>query len=202
MQKESIPTRVEKEIASLTRIIGNMVDDFKKVTDPLLESHRQVPEATSQLERINEQTEAATHQVMDSVEIITERENEIISGLEEIKQKAQSSSPELIGALVDALSLKANANVEDAYVIIESLQFQDITAQQMARAATMLEDIEDKLRNILTSICDEEDLDELLKRRVVRKDRAFDSTVGSHPDFSGEKANQEDIDSLFDQSRK
>jgi hypothetical protein len=73
------------------------------------------------------------------------------------------------------------------------LQFQDITAQQMDHAASLLEDTENKLQSILKTLGAPEAAG--LEGAVggSRKARAFDP----HADYVDRKTDQKDIDSLF-----
>jgi chemotaxis regulatin CheY-phosphate phosphatase CheZ len=76
---------------------------------------------------------------------------------------------------------------------MESLQFQDITAQQMDHAASLLEEVEIKLHGILTTLGSPETMSADMVPQVPRKTRAYDP----HADFVDRKTDQKDIDSLF-----
>jgi chemotaxis regulatin CheY-phosphate phosphatase CheZ len=101
-------------------------------------------------------------------------------------------SSELSGR-VDEVITKATSNLDDAYLIMETLQFQDITHQQMDHAASLLEDIEGKLHNILTAFGIVEE-DGQPGEQQPRKDRSYDP----HADMSEKRTSQQDIDSLFE----
>jgi len=194
--KENLQTRIQKEIAELTESISGLVEGFKKLQRPLVESHEKVPQATNQLDKISAQTEEVTHRMLDMVEKITQREDDVIKGIEEIRRLAAGGAVDKIGQLADEISSKANQNLNDAFMIMESLQFQDITAQQMDHAASLLEDIEEKLHHILSTIGGEGTAESQLEH-VERKIRAYDP----HADFVDRKANQADIDSLFSRQK-
>lgn len=194
--KESLQARIQQEIAELTSAISGLVEGFKKLQRPLVESHEKVPQATNQLDKISAQTEEATHRMLDTIEKITQREDDVIKGIEDIKQKASEGDVAAIEELAAEVSAKANQNLNDAFSIMDSLQFQDITAQQMDHAASLLEDIEEKLQHILQSIGGDGALEgqtDISPRKV----RAYDP----HADFVDRKANQADIDTLFSQQK-
>ena len=190
---DSLQTRIQREISELTDAITGLVENFKKLKRPLVESQEKVPQATNQLDKISEQTEAAAHQMLDMIEHITQREEDVINGLDSLREIAGDA--EAVNQAVDDLSTKVNENLNDAYMIMDSLQFQDITAQQMDHAASLLEDIEGKLRCIVTAVAGEhaEGLVGEAEAAPQKKTRAYDP----HADLFDKKTNQEDIDSLF-----
>jgi chemotaxis regulatin CheY-phosphate phosphatase CheZ len=192
---DTLHARIQNEISELTESITGMVSSFRKLQRPLVESREKVPQATNQLDKISEQTEAATAQMLDMVEQITQRDDQVVNGLQEITTLSESGEGEKISRIAADLSDKVNQNLNDAFLIMESLQFQDITAQQMDHAATLLEDIETKLQSILQTLGASS---KATVKSVERKVRAFDP----HADFIDKKANQEDIDSLFEQKQK
>jgi len=194
--KESLQARIQKEIAELTGAISGLVEGFKKLQRPLVESHEKVPQATNQLDKISAQTEEATHRMLDMVEKITQREDDVIKGIGKIRAEANAGNTARIEDLAAEVYEKANQNLNDAFMIMDSLQFQDITAQQMDHAASLLEDIEEKLHHILAAIGADGALAEEAGT-VQRKVRAYDP----HADFVDRKANQADIDTLFSKQK-
>ena len=140
---EKLYSKMQHEILALASSVGEVVEKFKQLHHPLTESHDRVPKATEQLDKISEQTEAAAHQMLDMVEGITQRESDIVSGLGELKSKISSGDSADAEKQIDTLIEKADKNCNDAYTIMDVLQFQDITSQQMNHAAALLEDIVD-----------------------------------------------------------
>jgi chemotaxis regulatin CheY-phosphate phosphatase CheZ len=198
MTSDNLQVKIHREISELTESIANLVDNFRKLKRPLVESQEKVPQATNQLDKIAQQTEAATNQMLDRIEHITQREEEVIAGIQEMKSKAQSGDNQGVCTLADALSTKANDNLNDAFMIMDSLQFQDITAQQMDHAASLLEELEGKLHQVLKTVAGPEAANELAQAPQARKVRAYDP----HADLFEKKTNQEDIDSLFKSHQK
>lgn len=190
----ALQSKIQQEIAELSTALSKAVESFRQVQNPLQESREKVPQATDQLDKISEQTEAAAHQMLDRIEQITQREEDIISGLDTIRSQAPADTAVDLGTLIESLTEKANTNLNDAFMIMDALQFQDITAQQMNHAAALLEDIESKLKHILLAITgrpadNAPGSDEERKQR----DRVYDP----HADFSDKQTQQEDIDSIF-----
>jgi len=195
---DTLQTKIQKEVVALSDSISDLVKSFRKLRSPLAESQEKVPQATNQLDKVTEQTEAAAHKMLDVVEEITEREGDIIKSLEEIRKSVEDGQTDGITDRIDSIIEKANANLNDAFTIMDALQFQDITAQQMDHAAHLLEDVEGKLTGILSvlGVRNEEGPEKPVEKR--KRERAFDP----HADFVDKKTDQRDIDSLFDETGK
>jgi len=191
-----VQAKIQREILELTTSISGLVASFKKLKRPLAESHEKVPLATDQLDKITEQTEAAAHQMLDQIEQITQREDELIRCAGEARVKIESGQKAEAISMLNAIIDMSNSNLNDAYMIMDSLQFQDITAQQMDHAASILEDIEIKLDSILAAMGDS--VRSNREAQAGRKTRAYDP----HADLFARKTNQEDIDSLFEKNHK
>ena len=182
--------QVQTEVFELARSINNVVGQFRDIQRPLAESQAKVPKATRQLDKINEQTEAATHRMLDMIEQIQAREEATIQGLNRLRPQIQGEEMTQLRELVDRLVEHANHNLEDTYTLVDNLQFQDITAQQMNHAASLLEDIEGKLHRMLSVMQGYEDLD---AEDSGRRRRVFDPNA----DLVTKRTAQEDIDHLF-----
>ena len=194
--KDTLNNNVQKEISELTTSISEVVASFRKLQRPLIESHDKVPQATNQLDKITEQTEAVTAQMLDMVEKLTQREDEVLSGLETIREKIKAGETESVDALIETLVAKTSDNINEGYQIMEALQFQDITAQQMDHAASLLEDVEVKLHGIINTMGGPR-----IKVSVpstTTKERAYDPNA----DMIAKKTDQDAIDSIFANGQK
>ena len=192
----TLKARLQDEILSLADAIREIVDKYKELRNPILESHEKVPQATQQLDKISEQTEAATHQMLDLIEKITGYSEEIVDGLNSIKQKAQGKDTAAIEDLADELIEKATTTGNDAFTIMDALQFQDITSQQMNHAASLMEEIEVKLHEIIHCVQGE---DESIARPNPdpQRKRVFDP----HADLFEKKTDQTEVDDLFKKAK-
>lgn len=189
----SLQEIIQKEITNLTQSVNGLVDNLHRMKSPLVESHEKVPMATNQLDKISQQTEAATSRMLDVIEQITQREQQIITGLQHI---AEATTGQPIAGKVAELSELATTNMNDAYAVMDALQFQDITAQQMDHAATLLEEIETKLKNILQTIGADDNPQG--QKEGAKKVRSYDP----HADLFARKTEQSVIDSLFEKTKK
>lgn len=192
-ENQPLQYRIQEEIAELAASVNEIVTKFKELQHPLRESSEKVPRATEQLDKISEQTEAATHQMLDRVETIVQQVEDSKKGLEEIKDCASDGRAGDISALADDLIDKADVTCNDAYIIMDVLQFQDITTQQMNHAASLLEDIEFKLQNIMVAMKGQPSDETDDENQQDRKTRIYDP----HADLFDKKTDQSAIDDMF-----
>lgn len=191
-KKEIVITkRIEQEIQELTEKINVIVENYKSVGNPLIESSQEVPKATKQLDKISKQTEDAAHRMLDTIEQVTQREDEVIEGLEKMKVLADGNDE--ISVLTESLMTKVSQNCNDIFTIMDALQFQDITAQQLNHAVVLLEELEQKLHTILKGL--HGDTDQITTSTLAtKKKRAYDPQADLHEKLT----EQEAIDSLFE----
>ena len=190
---QGLQDKIQREIEGLAGSISEIVSKFRELHHPLQESSDKVPKATEQLDKISEQTEAATHRMLNGVEKIVEQLEDAKTGLNQIKTCVSEDRVSEIDGLVDNLLEKSSVTCNDAYAIMDALQFQDITTQQVNHAASMLEDIETKLRGVMGTLRgDESKSPEPEPEREIKK-RAFDP----HADLFEKKTDQSAIDDMF-----
>ena len=186
--KSALPERLQAEVMELASAINVMVGNFRKLQNPLVDSQEKVPQATRQLDKITRQTEAAAQQMLDMVEKITERETALSEGLAELRSRLNANAHHEYDDHIDTLINKSTTNCNDAYAIMNTLQFQDITSQQINHAASLLEHIESKLNEITLVMRGEAaDVNHRPKARV------FDP----HAYLLDKKTKQKEIDNMF-----
>jgi chemotaxis regulatin CheY-phosphate phosphatase CheZ len=192
---DRIPRRntIQQEVAELAAAISDIVRQFKDLQNPLRESSEKVPLATEQLDKISEQTEAVTHQMLDRVEKIVAQLESSKQDLEDIKTCIDENRPDDVTPLADGLIEKADVTCNEVYLIMDALQFQDIAAQQMNHAGTLLEDIEAKLQNIIGAIANRHDSQPVVSSADKKSGRVYDP----HADLFDKKTDQATIDDLF-----
>lgn len=190
---QGLPGKIQQEIEDLAGSISEIVAKFKELHSPLRESSEKVPQATEQLDKISEQTEAATHQMLDRVEKIVQHVEDSKAALNQIKTCISEDRVGDVDGMVDDLIEKANVTCNDAYTIMDALQFQDITAQQMNHAAALLEDIEVKLNSIMGALKGGASVTGKGVSPTGKKDRSYDP----HADLFEKRTDQSAIDDMF-----
>ena len=96
-----------------------------------------------QLERITATTEEATQKIMDEAMKIEAEQNVILLKLEEVRTLDPAVTD--MDIKIEEIKKVVYGNQDAAFMIINYLQFQDITAQQIAGAYSLLSDTEKTL---------------------------------------------------------
>ena len=192
--KLEISGTIRGELKDLSETVSKMMEAFRQIRKPIVESFEKVPTTTQQLEKVTEQTEQATNKVLDMVEAINDRESDIGKWINQIKEyipnEVLSANKEL-ESLLDNVEKNSTNNLNDLFSIMDAMQFQDITTQQMDHAITLLDGVEDRLLSLLNTIGDK---NITAKDRNSKKQRAFDPNA----QFStGDKKQQREVDDII-----
>ncbi len=185
-ENESPQENTDAEVQSMTGAIIQMIERFRSLQAPIVETHQAVPKATKQLDKISEQTLAAANKVLDTVEHITQKQQAIIDGLKQLKA-GMPADTQIAQARIDTLIDQSNAIINETYSIITALQFQDIITQQINYAAAMLEEFQQKLEK-MTMVMQEAD-----SEFMAGKKRTYDP----HADLFKKVTDQAEVDSIF-----
>ena len=190
--------RLKSDLLALEETIHDFMDSLKGFRAPLTDSREALPEATQQLDRITEQTEQATNKVLDVVESIASSQNDLIVILNDVLNLVTdgAADPEVVKEKIEKAEEIANRTQNDTMIIMDALQFQDITAQQMNHAASLLEEVESKIGGILGGMGEEEE--QSLKKNVAkRRERAFDP----HADMERKHTEQTGVDDIINATK-
>jgi len=192
---KDLVSEIQGELQDLTTSLSEVVKSIHELTDPIAESHKKIPGAALQLEKINAQTEEAAHRMIDKTESITRVADEIIGDLgklcRSIPAEYSEQNPSII-KIAKSIESKVRQNMCDAEVIQIALQFQDITSQQLSYASILIDDIEQKLHNLLNIFFGEQAPERLIS--LVQK-RVFDPNADNNPN----EDTQESVDCLVEE---
>ncbi len=191
MKSDDSVKNIHSELKHLADSISQIIKGIKVAQEPIAESRSKVPQAAEQLEKISQQTEVAAHRVLDMVEAITGREGEIEASLKELRRVLPATyfrNNSRVKRIVEKIKTDALSNQNDAYAIMDALQFQDITTQQMDHAIALLEQVENRLMDVLVSL----QLEVAPEEETKRKQRAYDPNAN----FSNDANMQSEVDKL------
>ncbi len=192
MTHETVLTdQIQAEMLQLHETVHSLVENMHRLRSPITESHEKVPQATNQLDKISQQTLAAAHCMLDTVEGINNREEVILETVRRMSANLQLN-PDLRSD-VAVIEKAAQENQDAAFTLMEALQFQDITSQQVDYAASLLEEIETRLAQILKVVEAGQEQSNTMTAKQSKKQRAFDPNA----DIFEKKTQQSEIDALF-----
>ena len=188
---------IHAELRHLADSISQIIKGIRVAQEPIADSRNKVPQATEQLERVTQQTAMATHRVLDMVEAITGREGEIETQMKDLRRVLPSTyfrNNSRVKRIVERIGVSVSANQNDAYAIMDALQFQDITSQQVDHAISLLEQVENRLKDVMVGL----QLDVGPESDVKRKERAYDPNAH----FSNNSNEQSEVDKLLNNLTK
>jgi len=192
VEVRTLPETINKSYELIQMVIASIHtsrSELKKSVDGLLKK------TGMQLQKVTSTTEEATNKILDVAEKLDEDQMKIIAILEDIEARISASSDEDLTAKFEEVKSKVYQNQESAFLIIDFLQFQDITAQQIAGAYSLLSDTEKTLL-FVSDMLKRFDTDrEKLAGAIKEIDkRSFNEEAS----FTDKKVLQEAIDDLFE----
>ncbi len=191
MGNQKLPN-FESELRSLREAVGEMLMRFGELHNPIKESQEKMPQASRQLSKINNQTEAAATRMLDVAEAITERDAAMLNQLNSAKEAAEKNGAlDLVEKIISCQNL-AEQNQNDAFSIMEALQFQDITSQQLIHTMDLLQDIETRMDILLEVMDGKTEAKEKLQKKGTRE-----KTYDPNAEFTVGQSGQASVDSLI-----
>lgn len=161
LDRQNIPDTYQSAIAETTTraraLLGEMETFITHVVSDLELSEKELKKSSKiilgrlseQLDKVTESTQIAVTSVLNRIDLICERQNtvfeQIIRLREQLSTETGSSEPKsMIDALAKIESLEGEIQSE-AFEIMNEMQFQDITSQQIQLAHYLLEEAKTKL---------------------------------------------------------
>ena len=180
--------KIKNNIDELSTNITGMFDSLEIISQPIKESSKNMPVAADHLNKITKQTELATNQILDKLENMTDRDSEALEIIANTKEHLKDGRKDnAVTDAIDKLDSTINDDLNDVYLIMESLQFQDITSQRIGFITSLIEDVENKLNTLLSA------LGEITKLKVLEKNDHFDPDA----EYSDSAERQEIVDKII-----
>ena len=142
--------RYMPQIAKLVFFIEEIVPLLETIHASLHQSSSLIPDAAAKLNKVTSATELAATEVMDIVDNVINRLNNMTASLDEIEEKSGDSKD--TGFLNEKTALireEINGSQDDLFLIMNALQFQDITTQQINSIASTIDNVNKKLGDLL-----------------------------------------------------
>lgn len=137
-------------IRGIESFIAGVVMDLDQSGKELKKSSKMIlGRVRDQLDKVTESTQTAVTSVLDRIDHICDRQNDIFERIVELREKLssdvrQSETGELMEIIERIESIESEIQGE-AFEIMNAMQFQDITSQQIQLAQQLLEEAREKL---------------------------------------------------------
>lgn len=145
-----------------------------------------IKQTGEQLIKVTSATEAATTKILDVSDQLTAKQNDLVDKLDTLKDKGGDD----LASAIEEIKNDIYSQQDDTFMILDYLQFQDITSQQLEGAFGMLVQIEEKLLIVANLL---EGLDNLTFEKLQERNKAYDKDA----EFSDKAETQVAIDGLF-----
>ncbi|MBB4266645.1 protein phosphatase CheZ [Roseospira visakhapatnamensis] len=168
------------EVARMVRSLATAKREIAEIKHPMAQADDdRMVRAASELDAIVAATERATNSIMDAAEAITGHCDAMLTEVGD----------------TDLLSPRLHDMSNQAALIFEACNFQDITGQRITKVVKTLEFIEDRIR----AIVEEWGRDAFLDLPLPQDDASADeeSRLLNGPQLENQGLSQDDIDSLF-----
>lgn len=144
---KEISTELQGELGRLAEFINLIKGGMINVHVNAKYTSEKMPQATVELNDINEVTRVASVRVLELVENVLERQKNISEGLAELKSGGAGSRE-----VVEELEKYITGNHDDLVGIIATMSFQDMTGQRIKKIIQVIDEVQTRLLEIMLSI--------------------------------------------------
>lgn len=137
------------ELKELAANIGRLAEGISAIRAHVEAGRARLPQVSGRLERVTSETADATHRLIDSLDLLAQSDREaaeLLAGLRSACPKSEALDP-LFSRLTE---LHDRAQSEHTR-ILEILQFQDLTSQQVSAVNQLLGQVSFELQSISTA---------------------------------------------------
>jgi chemotaxis regulatin CheY-phosphate phosphatase CheZ len=146
--EKTLPNAAEV-LGQLSQSLGRMLELLQVMVSTIRPpSANTLPTVTATLSGIAEATEHAALKVLDEAEQLQEDQGKLNAALERLRSKLPLKDTVAAAAWAEAAAC-SNALSARALKIMAAMEFQDLTAQHIDKTVTCIEDVRDRLRNVL-----------------------------------------------------
>ena len=186
--------RYMPQIAKLVFFIEEIIPLLNTIHVNLHKSTSMIPTATEKLDKVTSATEMAATEVMDIVDNVINRLNVMTENLDDIDAFVDEKSDLTnIKEKTETIRNEVNGSQDDLFSIMNALQFQDITTQQINSIASTIDVVHGALAELLKGFEDD-------GITIKARDAAFDPDAEF--DFSRSAESQKMADEFLKESEK
>ncbi|MBP7460198.1 MAG: hypothetical protein KBA26_02830 [Candidatus Delongbacteria bacterium] len=187
------PVIIQETVDFVECIIGE-VHDIRMQLEHSFSHESVLKSAVDVLDQIPDSTMKATDQILNTIDSITARESEASELFNRIMGNPDGINEESMTLLARIRELFTE-NQNDHFTIMDALQFQDITTQQIQHVNHLLETTELKLSELALKLkgLDDEDIQNILEFNGKKK-RVYDPKA----EYKARVEEQSFADSLYD----
>jgi chemotaxis protein CheZ len=142
-------TQLYAELGDLARFIDTTMRTLSQFSAPVSSTTEQLPQALSHLTDLRLLTEQGTHEVMKQVEAMQESRAKTAAALEGLAQAIRSGGTSPAEQHLATMRSALEADDKRLIDIMTALSFQDLVAQRVNKLATIIDEVEHKLLELV-----------------------------------------------------
>jgi len=163
------------QIAKLVFFIEEILPLLETIHSNIHQSTSLIPSAAEKLGKVTNATEMAATEVMDIVDNVINRLNTMTSALDEMENLKESKvDSDEVRERIRIMRDEIDGSQGDLFSIMNALQFQDITTQQINSIVSTIDTVNSKLRELLKGFEDHEVSVKLAKDAAFDPNAEFD----------------------------
>ncbi len=148
-----IAQRISPYFKELIQFMQETTPIIEEMKNSILESSKKMPAALDQLDKITTATETATVDILDRIERMQKRVESALENIQKIKSNIAAESDRGLNQHGNSMVLEQLEKdileiQNDTFDIMNLLQVQDITTQQIMAANSLIESVQDKLEQL------------------------------------------------------
>lgn len=191
------PILIEETVKYLEGIV-NEIHHIRVQIESSFTQESTLRNAVNVLDKIPDSTFKATDQILNTLDNIMSRESEmleIINVITENKEKLGTENIEKVDRLLEVFT----ENQNNHFIIMDALQFQDITTQQIQHVNDLLEKTELKLSELVLKLkgLDEADIKFIIEN-AKKQERVYDPNA----EFTKRETEQQFADQLYQKNEE
>ncbi|MEA1996094.1 MAG: hypothetical protein U9N45_00565 [Gemmatimonadota bacterium] len=157
---QDIATGARELFHEMSEVVNGIVKDMEDTEEKLKESaDKFLGQVSKQLDKVNESTQSAVTNMLDRIDNVSERQNDVSDHLGKLKKIIGDTGKDrpcenLMDCIKKIESLESEIQME-IFEMMNEMQFQDITEQQINHANQLIEEAKIKLldfRKILSGL--------------------------------------------------
>lgn len=142
-------TQLYEKLKELTGFIDKTITTITRFSTPMSATAEQLPAAAAHLKEVRKMTEEGTHKVMQLVEAIETNRKQAHIQFDALVHSLASSDAASNAAKIEAIRKTLGRDEKPLVDIVTALAFQDLVAQRVNKLVTIIDVIEEKLKELV-----------------------------------------------------
>ena len=151
-ETDKISESVQGEFAELLHTILGLKHKIDEVSPAVLSTHQDLPEVSSTLENINSATEKAAFSLLDAAQNIGNFYNKFGAEIDDLEKAIDNRDLKAFQEKKDTMQKDVENVNELGFHVLEALEFQDITEQQLRKVISSIEEVGARLSSMIGSM--------------------------------------------------